>query len=280
MGLGRSHNGLSSFQHIILSHRGETPCTCHSLPGHSDRGCVGLRVPAETLRENQNENTHMPRKLSPQERKVAFSHTIDQVQGLKLQFTANQADKLCNYNQAIDDVKIAIDCIKKVVLLQRKIKRLDDLIISSLWQKAIMSYGRCFNKPLRLQATKVFKSTESLTYHQSVQALRDQYIGHQGSHPRAAREVIVIVRNSKNGYWPEFHDTGLIQIGNYLNPTKTLRHFKLLIAGMEAEAKEIVNVLGKQVMKEPRVLRWIVQREKASGSKLFDHIQFDLLPND
>lgn len=222
----------------------------------------------------------MSRKLSPEDRKAAFPHTIDKVHGLKLEFTDNQADNLRNLFQAVDDIKSARACIKKVLLLRRTFKEVDDLIISGLWQKAVMSYGRCFNKPIRLQATKMFKTPEARAFHLEVQDLRDKYIGHQGSHQRAAREVIVVVRHSRKGYWPEFHGPGLVQVGNYLSPAKTLRHFKLLIAALEAEMQVITTRLGKVVMQDPRVLRWIVRREKASGSKLFDHIQLDLLPAD
>lgn len=222
----------------------------------------------------------MPRKLSQEERKVSFRHTIDKLDGLKLEFTDSQTDRLSNLFQAVDDIERASACIKKVVSLQRAFKGLDDLVVSALWQKAVMSYGRCFNRPIKLQATSIYKSPEALAFHQEIKDLRDKYIGHQGSHQRTARGVVIVVRHSKKGYRPEFHGAGIGQMGNYLNPAQTLRHFKLLIAVLNAEMQSITASLGRVVMDEPMVLRWIVRREKANGSKLFDHIELDLLPAD
>ncbi|MGB3526195.1 MAG: hypothetical protein WBB32_09540 [Flavobacteriales bacterium] len=215
----------------------------------------------------------MAKELEGEHRKVAFEHTIDEVDSIKFTFKNRKGEKLRNLWLAQEDVQEAIACIEKVNSLVISIPKLDDLIVSALWEKAIMNYGRCFNSPVKLQASYYFKSVEAKQVHKDLYSLRQEYIGHQGAHNRYRLEVVVIPRAVEGGYKIEYHFPSIKGVGHFFEPSVIISHLKTFGLILERVMEKEMNGLNEEIWKEGDVLRWFVDQEMTKGNDILGALE-------
>lgn len=211
----------------------------------------------------------MAGRLEGEGRKVVFEHTIDKVAGAKFMFKNNKDDKLRKLWASKEDIVHAIECIEKAVTVKKAMANLDEVILSSLWQAGVMSYGRCFVKPLVLQPQRVFKSNDELDTHRDIMALRHEYIAHGSEHRHSALEVVVVIKETEAGFHFDWHFPGAVFVGHYMEPSAVLPHLNVLKAALETMIDKELDKLGEQLRWDPEVVRSIIRCEQAKGNPEF-----------
>ncbi len=209
----------------------------------------------------------MGKRLKGELREQVFKHTLGHIEGAKFEFRDQPPSKLHKLLLAEQDVAHAIDCIEKAIEVKEAIPELDELILSGLWQEAIMSYGRCFVKPISLQHTSFFFEEYSCQFHDELMALRHKYIGHRQDHNRSSFDMVIVPTRSENGYSLEYYFPGAIALGHYLGPLQTIDHIRVLQGGVKHLVQQEIAKLDKLLWKDPELLRWFVEQEQAHEAK-------------
>lgn len=141
---------------------------------------------------------------------------------------------IISYQLIINDLQIAVDSIKKAVILTEKFEKLDDLIVSALWTQAIMRYSRCFKKSddgySSLEPEKYIVSNRSKTFHSTLISIRDSFLAHRGKNDFEHHMVVAtLLKKSKRSYQFNFQVPSLHIQGHFIKNHKSIiKHIETL----------------------------------------------------
>ena len=100
-----------------------------------------------------------------------------------------------------------------------KIKNLDDLIVSALWQQAVMAYARCFTSTesgfSKLEAKQCFNTARARLNHKKLMDLRMSHIAHRGLHERSRSMMLAVLQQREEGLSFEYSFPTIYELGHY-----------------------------------------------------------------
>jgi hypothetical protein len=151
----------------------------------------------------------------------------------------------------LNDINKALNSIEKAVKLSQ-INNIDDLIITGLWQQAIMSYCRCFRNSedgfSTLNPKLYLKSLRAYKIHADMMTIRDSYIAHRGNNE--FENVVFLTKPSyKNGkYYFEFSILSANRQGHYFSSYKTIvKHMLMIRKKVEKRLKLKIKIVNKVI---------------------------------
>ncbi|MNY09864.1 hypothetical protein D3C86_1428050 [compost metagenome] len=127
-----------------------------------------------------------------------------------------------------------MSCIEKI----KESEKLDEIIINSLWNNAIVTYGKIFTRSKNGFASLVMKQCikdEFVDIHSEVIDLRNQFVAHREENEMETG-VLLVGQHKKNGFVGfEYH---LPVVMKNASPIKDILIFKRLINDLENYVNE------------------------------------------
>ena len=119
------------------------------------------------------------------------------------------------------DIEQIIDTVKKVVTLSKLDKiKVDEIVISGLWQKTIVTYGKLFTKSedgfSTLEQSEYIKTIEDKNLHDKLMDIRHSYIAHRGLSDFENCLLLAILDKTEENCSFEYTFPSANRIGNYL----------------------------------------------------------------
>jgi hypothetical protein len=152
------------------------------------------------------------------------------------------------------DIVEMIACLDRMVKVQ-KIKEIDKLIPTSLWEKMIVSYGKIFSNSnsgfSKIEAKHYFTSARSVDIHKKLIDIRNSYLAHRGynEYEYSIMVMDLVEKSGKNSF--EFSFPSLKQIGHYnKNHKSILRHLKMLRKQVEKNLNGKIKKLQNFILDE------------------------------
>lgn len=161
----------------------------------------------------------MAQLLEGKARKVAIKTLFPNDKRPKFFVKSDVARPCVSYALIIQDLELAIDSVEKAVMMLDKIKNLDDLIVSALWQQAVMAYARCFTSTesgfSKLEAKQCFKTAKARLNHKKLMDFRMSHIAHRGLHKRSRSMMLAVLQQREEGLSFEYSFPTIHELGHY-----------------------------------------------------------------
>jgi len=129
------------------------------------------------------------------------------------------------------DIEEMIGCMDNIILLG-KVKNANNLIVSALWEKAIISYGKIFSKSndgfSSIESSTYFKNDGDIMRHNMIIDTRNNYIAHRGYNDFEYNIMVLDVVGTEEECYMEFSVPSLRKVGDYFNPNTVRKHFRNL----------------------------------------------------
>lgn len=155
------------------------------------------------------------------------------------------------------DLELARQSIEKAVDLTDNIKTMEvsDVIISALWQQAIMRYSKCFTQSKdgfsKLETNVYCLSKRSITIHNQIMDLRNEFIAHRGLTDFEHGLVLLEFEKIENAYRiKDLHVPMAVRIGHYFDTYKSiLKHIKSIERKVEGKIHQKMKRLSVDLIR-------------------------------
>ena len=153
------------------------------------------------------------------------------------------------------DIDTIIECINKINDFSKiKSVKVDDLIISALWQKAILAYGKIFLNSdhgfSKLELKNYALTKTELKIHAKLMDIRHNYIAHRGNNDFENCILIAVLNKYEDKYKFHFEFPTIQRVGNYINDSeivKVLRYLEKLKAKVHQNIETKLIKLDKRI---------------------------------
>lgn len=151
------------------------------------------------------------------------------------------------------DIAEMITCIDTLIILE-KFKPINLLMVSALWEKMIIAYGKIFSESKdgfsKLEYQQYFKEAGEITLHNEILKIRHSYLAHRGNNEFEYHIMLVDLVGTEQNCQLEFSVPGLKTIGNYFQPMKIKRHLKNLGKRVKAQLHAKMQKLEVNIYQE------------------------------
>ena len=148
----------------------------------------------------------------------------------------DQAKKLISWYLISKDIQEMIDCMTLATAFG-KIKNLNPLLISGVWEKLLITYGKIFSASKDGYTTLNVKFVDNgdLVRHNKLIAIRNSYLAHRGENDFEHHTLIASVAGTEVNCKIEFLVPEVKIIGHYENPVLVRQYLKRLKKKVEKQ---------------------------------------------
>jgi hypothetical protein len=186
---------------------------------------------------------------------LAFKHDHVQMHEVDSKY----AKPLISLHMIQCDIVGVIEAIKKAIALCKpEAIENDEIVISALWQKAIITYGKVFTKSAdgfsSLEASKYIKTEADMEIHKKLMNIRNGFIAHRGANDFENILLVARLRREKNEVISEYGFPSAYRLGNYLKDDEIPE----TLAYLQRLKNDIVEKLESKIVKLDKKI-WVEQ---------------------
>jgi hypothetical protein len=148
---------------------------------------------------------------------------------VQYEIPTDQAKKLISWYLISKDIQEMMDCMSLATTFG-KVKKVDPLLISGMWEKLLITYGKIFSasKDGYTTLNVKFVDNDDLVLHHKLIAIRNSYLAHRGENDYEHHTLIASLAGTETNCKIEFLVPEVKMIGHYENPVLVRQYLKRL----------------------------------------------------
>jgi len=155
---------------------------------------------------------------------------------VQYEIPADQAKKLISWYLISKDIQEMMDCMTLATAFG-KVKKVNPLLITGMWEKLLITYGKIFSSSKDGYSTLNVKFVDNgdLVLHHKLLAIRNSYLAHRGENDYEHHTLIVSLAGTETNCKLEFLVPEVKLIGQYDNPVLVRQYLKRLKKKVEKQ---------------------------------------------
>jgi|GEM_PF-4809288 len=141
------------------------------------------------------------------------------------------------------DIEIIEECLNEIISIDEDSNQ--DLIVSALWQMAIMTYGKIFTNSedgfIKLEYKIYIKDESFLNLHGHLIKLRNSFIAHRGENSFEKTLLIASLEQTNERSYFDYSFPTALKTGNYLDKDE-MKVFMLLLNSLKEQLGTIIKI--------------------------------------
>jgi hypothetical protein len=155
---------------------------------------------------------------------------------IQYEIPADQAKKIISWYLISKDIQEMIDCMTLATAFG-KVKKVNSLVITGMWEKLLITYGKIFSASKDGYTTLNVKFVDDgdLILHHKLLAIRNSYLAHRGENAYEHHTLIASLTGTETNCKIEFLVPEVKIVGHYENPVLVRQYLKRLKKKVEKQ---------------------------------------------